>query len=207
MFGPLDALNIAAMEHPIELALIAPTMDPVSTKPPPKPGVPAVSKFGEGVMPTHTYDSPPKDIDVLMIPGGIGTYNDTVIKPVIELARELSTRSRYLFSICSGAGVLARAGVLEGKRATTNKKRWEIITKYGDEVDWIEKARWVVDGNTWTTSGISAGIDGMLGFLAHIYGSEYAKQVAHTMEYRWADDSTSDPFAVTLNQPGNSTVG
>jgi transcriptional regulator GlxA family with amidase domain len=74
---------------------------------------------------------------------------------IIEFIKETYPKLRYIISVCSGATLLARAGVLDGKRATTNKSVWEWAVLQGPKVKWVPTARWVVDGNIWTTSGVA----------------------------------------------------
>ena len=76
--------------------------------------------------------------------------------------REAYQDVKYLMTVCTGAGIAARAGILDGKNATTNKAAWNETTALGPNVKWISHARWVVDGNIWTTSGVS----GKLSFYA-----------------------------------------
>jgi transcriptional regulator GlxA family with amidase domain len=103
---------------------------------------------------------------------------------------------QYAFSICNGSGVLARAGILDGKRATTNKILYESTTALRREVRWVREARWVVDGNVWTASGVSAGIDAALAFVRSVYGEKLARAIAREMEYVWdGGDGGVDPFA------------
>lgn len=64
----------------------------------------------------------------------------------------------------------------------------------GPKVDWVLKARWVTDGNIWTSSGISAGIDMMYAFVAEVYGGEVAQDLANASEYRRNTDPNDDPF-------------
>nr|AJD23172.1 DJ-1/PfpI family protein [Onygena corvina] len=196
VFGPLDALNITSLDNGIKLSIIGPDLSPVSTKPPSstanlKPGW----GFSESVAPTHTYANPPTDIDVLIVPGGMGTNDATNVMPAVQLTRNLYPNVKYLFSICTGAKILAAAGLLDGKQATTNKRHYEIAIKPYPQVKWQRSARWVVDGNIWTSSGISAGTDAMLAFIGMVYGRDFALSVAKRMEYRWVEDPADDPFA------------
>jgi transcriptional regulator GlxA family with amidase domain len=71
-------------------------------------------------------------------------------------------------------------------------------------VTWVPVARWVVDGNIWTTSGVAAGMDGMLAFIEHLYGSEVAWTWANGTEYEWHHNSIWDPFSAIFNVPGSS---
>ena len=76
--------------------------------------------------------------------------------PVVEFVKELYPRVKYLVTICTGGSIAARAEILGGKRATTNKAAWKEVTPLGPEVDWVSPARRVVDGNIWSSSGVVA---------------------------------------------------
>jgi transcriptional regulator GlxA family with amidase domain len=199
VFGPLDALNMLSFNYAVNLSIIAPSLDPVSTR----PGM--VNAYGsncsESVVPTHTFDDPPANLDVLIVPGGIGTRNNETLDMVAEFVKTTYPEVDYLISVCTGAAILAHAGVLDGKRATTNKKSWDWATSQGPNVDWVSHARWVSDGNIWTTSGVSAGIDGMLAFMSEVYGENATETVAVGMEYERETNSTDDPFADYYNLP------
>ena len=106
---------------------------------------------------------------------------------------------QYLLTVCTGAGVAARAGVLDGKYATTNKRAWESTTALRTEVKWIAKARWVVDGNIWSSSGVQAGMDLMYAFATHIWGEDIASGLTAGMEYTPNVDARVDPWAVYAN--------
>ena len=205
VFGPLDALNMLSAKFPMNLSIIGKTLDPVSTKLPAKSN-PFKSKFSESVVPTHTFSSPPKHLDVLLIPGGLGVTNATDTKPsdiqeIIDYVKVTYPSLQYLITVCTGATIASRAGILDGKNATTNKALWNWAIQQGPEVNWISHARWVVDGNIYTTSGVSAGIDGTFAFIKDIYGEDAAKSVANSLEYqRWLDPS-NDPFADLYHIP------
>ncbi len=192
MFGPLDALNILSRQYQMNLSLIAETLDPVSTQAPGEELNPKGSSFAETVVPTHTFANAPP-LDVLIIPGGVGTRIPS-IKSTVDYVAATYPQVQYAITVCTGSGVLARTGFLDGKKATTNKFRFDITAALGPKVDWIKQARWVVDGNIWTSAGISAGIDVTLAFIEKIYGREVVDSVANAMEYERHEDSTWDPF-------------
>ncbi|WEW58051.1 hypothetical protein PRK78_003518 [Emydomyces testavorans] len=196
VFGPLDALSVIAKDNPINLAIIGPTLDSVSIRPLPRDGSDwnKGGNFSQSVVPTHTYDQPPKNVDVLIVPGGTGNRDPRVIEPTSKLARDMYPNVQYLFTVCTGSKIAAHAGLLDGRNATTNKHAFDEIASRYTNVNWIRKARWVIDGNIWTTSGISAGIDGMLAFLEHIYGKGKANEIAVILEYVRHEDPSSDPF-------------
>ena len=191
VFGPLDALNLLSLRTPINLSIIAPTLDPVPTK----HDDPLGSYFSQSIIPTHDFANPPKDIDVLMIPGGTGTSNITRFNEVADFVATFRPEVKYLFTVCVGSAIAAKAGVLDGKKATSNKAGWETVITFGENVDWIPHARWVEDGDTWTTSGVTAGIDGMFSFISSKYGEDVAAGIAMEMEYTREFNSTNDPWA------------
>ncbi|KAK0245391.1 class I glutamine amidotransferase-like protein [Armillaria nabsnona] len=191
VFGPLDALNMLSFAYPLNLFIIAETLDPVTTKP--QTNV-VNSNFSESIVPTHTFDSPPESLDVLIVPGGLGTWASN-LNATIDYIAATYPSLQYLITVCTGATLAARAGVLDGKNATTNKKSWEWATSQGPNVNWISHARWVVDGNIYTTSGVSAGIDGTFAFMEAVYGDNATETVANSMEYVRETNSSWDPFA------------
>lgn len=186
------------MTHALNLSIISATLDPVTTKPDPGKN----SNFWEAIVPTHTFDSPPKDLDVLLVPGGNGTRApEDDLEPIIRYINATYPTLQYLITVCTGATLAARAGVLDGRNATTNKRAWEWAILQGPKVNWIAHARWVVDGNIYTTSGVSAGIDGTFAFMEDIYGADVTQDVSDILEYqRWLNASY-DPFADLYGLP------
>jgi transcriptional regulator GlxA family with amidase domain len=100
-----------------------------------------------------------------------------------DFIREKYPNLQYLISVCTGAGILARSGVLDGRNATTNKKVWDMVTALGPNVKWKSPARWVVDGNIWTSSGVTAGMDLIYAFIEEMYGATAAWNVQAELEY------------------------
>lgn len=146
VFGPLDALNVLSSVVPLNLSIIGPTLDPVSTR---VEGIPTPSFFNESVVPTHTFARPPEGLDVLIVPGGIGTRAPVgQQQPQIDLIRETYPRLKYLISVCTGVTLLARSGVLDGRRATGNKAEWAFVKSTGPNVDWVPKVRESAVGRT-----------------------------------------------------------
>lgn len=186
----------------MNLHIIAATLDPVSTKQLAAIGdgnhqrpLTESPDFGTSILPTHTFETAPP-LDVLVVPGGQGTRaQSAAISGSIEFIGQRFPSLQYLITVCTGAGLAARASVLDGKRATTNKLAWESTTALRPQVDWIHRARWVNDGNIWTSSGISAGIDVTFAWIAHVYGADVAKNIADRMEYTRVTDPDNDPFA------------
>ncbi|GAO18001.1 uncharacterized protein UV8b_07704 [Ustilaginoidea virens] len=190
IFGPLDILNLISRDAPVELSVISASLDPVSTKDPM-----LKTTIGQSVLPTHTFDDAPRDLEVLIVPGGRGSRDVESTARLVDYLRHTYPRLRYLLTVCTGSAFAARAGVLDGKRATTNKICFGWVTKFGDKTEWVPKARWIADGNVWTSSGISAGIDMMYAFVTETYGEGMARYIAAESEYIRNADPSDDPFA------------
>ncbi|KAH7389733.1 class I glutamine amidotransferase-like protein [Phaeosphaeria sp. MPI-PUGE-AT-0046c] len=214
VFGPLDVFNSLSMlyHYPIKMTMLARTTDAVETSHQ-RAGNMMFSHpetdcsqtmhidrtFADQLRIQETgvfEDGDNKDkgpIDVLIVPGGVGTRND--MSAEIDFVKNMYPKLKAVLSVCTGATILARAGVLDNRRATTNKRAWEWATSTGPDVNWIGEARWVVDGNITTGSGISAGIDATYAFVSDNYGETIAQELADSAEYvRWTD-SAHDPFA------------
>lgn len=132
---------------------------------------------------------------VLVVPGGMGTRTLVNDLDFINTLREALEEAKYCLSICTGSALLAKTGILDGKRATSNKIAYDWAKSNSLEVEWIRKARWVVDGKFYTSSGVSAGMDMTLGFISDLFSEDFARDVARRIEYIWNSDKDVDPFA------------
>jgi transcriptional regulator GlxA family with amidase domain len=130
---------------------------------------------------------------LLFIPGGLGTRALSDDDGFISTLRSLAEKAEFILTVCTGSILLARTGLLDGRQATTNKRvfAW---TRTAPRVHWVRKARWVREGNIYTSSGVSAGTDMALGFVADLCGRKVAEQVSREIEYIWNDDPEDDPF-------------
>ncbi len=182
------ALTSRSMPAPVAYA-IEPVYFSVSKEP-------VESQAGVALLPTRTYEEviPEEQFDVLLIPGGnksrlsfqslnnstfigVGTRPEICPKSLLDFIKRQAPNAKYVLSVCTGSEVLAQAGMLEGKRATTNKSSFNRIkvgflyigsmthdatalqeyTVKQHQIEWVPKARWVVDGRFWTSSGVTAG--------------------------------------------------
>ena len=207
--APIEALNVLARLEGYEdmtLSIISKTLDPISVGPI-APDTRSLGFAGTQLyLPTHTFETAPQ-LDVLLVPGGLGSMDPLPGggKPDIEghvaflqnAFHGLNGRTslRYLISVCNGSILLLKAGLLDGHRATTNKDGWKLITAMGPKTNWIAKARWVDSGRIWTTSGVSAGADGVLAWMESLLPKETVAQVINTMEWIRAENADNDPFA------------
>jgi transcriptional regulator GlxA family with amidase domain len=134
-------------------------------------------------------------LDVILVPGGMGTRRVVANEAVLGWLRERRSDARVVTSVCTGAALLARAGLLDGRRATTNKASFAWVVGQGPGVSWVKQARWVEDGPFVTSSGVSAGIDMTLAVIERLESREVAEKIAVQMEYDWHRDASWDPFA------------
>ncbi|KAF2102516.1 class I glutamine amidotransferase-like protein [Rhizodiscina lignyota] len=201
VFGPIEALLTLSRYYKMNIALLSETMDPVDTRPPTAAGNPLNSNVFQQVLPTHTLKTAPKDLEVLIIPGEAGSRSP-LLNDTIAYIAETYPKLKYLITVCTGSLLAAKAGVLDGKHATTNKAAWYSIVKQRPQVNWVSHARWTVDGNIWTSSGISAGIDITLAFIECQFGNMTATKVANFMEYERHTNAEWDPFAAIFNVTG-----
>lgn len=181
LFGPLEILG----DHDpgsVEISIVAETLDPVS------------SVHGYRVAVDKTL-ADGTDYDLLMIPGGDAAPVQEINAAINAWIVETSARAEYVMAVCTGTVLLATTGLLDGRRATTNKKDYTATIPFGPKVEWVPQARWVKDGKFYTSSGVSAGIDMSLAVMAQLYGNEAAEFIAVGTEYDWHKDPDWDPFA------------
>ena len=180
VFGPLEMYGM--VPESFEIHMVAESGGEVASRQGPR----SVVEHGFGEE---------RQFDVLLVPGGRGTRAQIGNPRLLEWLRIQSMGAEYVTSVCTGSALLARAGVLDGVRATTNKRSFAWATSQGDNVKWEKEARWVEDGKFFTSSGVSAGMDMSLAVIGRILGQETAEQIAIWAEYEWHSEAGWDPFA------------
>ena len=133
--------------------------------------------------------------DVLLVPGGIGTRKQISNPPFLAELKRLAEASCIVATVCTGSFLLARTGLLDGRKATSNKRVFQLVKTNAPRVNWIARTRWVEDGKYFTSSGVSAGMDMALAVIARLCGREKSLEIANRAEYEWHEDSSWDPFA------------
>lgn len=143
------------------------------------------------IKPTYTFDKAPK-ADILIIPGGGGYHADgtpfgsrrEMNNPiVIRWIKEQSANAKLTLSVCTGSLLLAKAGLLEGKEATTHFMAIDSLKKISDNITVKEKTRFVDNGTIITSEGVSAGIDMSLHVVSKLLGKDVADETARYMQY------------------------
>ena len=179
-FGPLEMFGL--LEGGAKITVVAEKTGPVK------------SSSGPCGMAEATMASS-GGFDVLLIPGGIGTRKEMANPQFLAELKRLAEASRMVATVCTGSFLLARTGLLDGCKATSNKRVFQQVMTYAPKVSWVAKARWMEDGKYFTSSGVSAGIDMALAVIAKLCGRETSLQIASRAEYEWHEDGSRDPFA------------
>ncbi|MGU3496275.1 DJ-1/PfpI family protein [Xanthobacteraceae bacterium A53D] len=140
---------------------------------------PLTASTGLTLVPTATFrDCPP--LDVLCIPGGAGIDALLEDAEVLDFVRTQASRVRYLTAVCTGSLVLAAAGLLAGRKATSHWNAADLLTAFGAEPT---PGRVVRDGNLITAGGVTSGIDFGLVVVAELFGADVAQTIQLALEY------------------------
>ncbi len=180
VFGPLEMLGM--FPNVFSISLIAPEHKIIS------------SRQGPKSLCDYTFNDE-INFDVIFVPGGIGTRREVNNAVMTDWLLEKSSTATYVMSVCTGSALLAKAGVLNGIKATTNKRAYDWAIAQGKDVLWQPVARWVEDQNCFTSSGISAGIDMSLAFIEKVIDRKASEKAALDAEYIWNDNPNTDPFS------------
>jgi len=182
--GPYEVFSVTCLNEerrreersPFELLMIAEKEEAV------------VAAGGLRVLPDYTLGNCPA-LDILVVPGGWGTRkeidNDSLIRWIAERGKQVET----LTSVCTGAMLLGRAGLLDGRRATTHWRSLDWMRQSFPQVTVEDQLHVVEDGHVLTSAGISAGIDMALRVVVRYFGEAVARTTARYMEYPFPEDN------------------
>jgi len=182
--GPYEVFSVTRLDEvrrreepsPFQVLLVAEEAEPVQ------------ASGGMRVIPDCTLSTCP-GLDVLVVPGGWGTrreiHNEVLIDWIAQRGRQVET----LAAVCTGAMLLGKAGLLDGRRATTHWRSLGWLRESFPAVTVEEHLHVVEDGHILTSAGISAGIDLALKVVARYHGEAIARATARHMEYRFSEDN------------------
>ncbi|MEM7438573.1 MAG: DJ-1/PfpI family protein [Pseudomonadota bacterium] len=179
-FGPIELLG--GFRDDIQVITVAQSAEPVESRH--RQRIVVDKTLAEGT-----------DYDILFIPGGDSALDAAKDAVLMQWVRETAANADRVMAVCTGTILLGMTGLLDGKRATTNKLDFTSTVHLAPKVEWVKQARWVEDGKFFTSSGVSAGMDMALAVAADMFGLEQAQKMAEESEYVWHDDPTWDPFA------------
>jgi len=133
------------------------------------------------VEPRYSFADAPR-IDILVVPGGWGSRTAMQDAEVLAWVKNVAASARYTSSVCTGALILARTGLLAGRRATTHWAAYDLLASLDGGVKVVRNARVEKDG-VFTSAGVSAGIDMAFALVEEICGRAVADETAHYIEY------------------------
>jgi len=178
--GPFEVFNVTSEMiegNPFNVFTVAETASPVKTR----------GKLS--INPNYSIYAMPK-ADILIVPGGRGTRS-LVHKPqIIEWLQAQHDQTEHLLSVCTGSLVLAKAGLLDGKSATTHHDAFDELRNLVSADTQIVDNRYVDNGKIVTAGGISAGIDMSLYIVRKLLGDDVLKVTLEEMEYHWTPDDS-----------------
>lgn len=157
------------------------------------------------VIPNYSIDNCPKP-DILVLPGG--ATNIPLSKPeVIQWIQEVHQGTDITLSVCTGAFLLGKAGLLDGLKATTHWGAIEGLRNTYPNTEVLENTKFVDNGHIVTSGGVSSGTEGALHVVRRVAGNETAKKVARYMEYNGWDDriglvEKENPFLGLVKEKG-----
>lgn len=175
--GPFEVFSVTGRRdgsNPFEVSTVA-EKSPITTR------------NGLSINPSHTLADCPQP-DVLVVPGGFGTRREMLNAGLLEWIGKRAAEAEMTLSVCTGALLLAKAGLLDGLKATTHHLSVDLLRQAAPN-SFIEPERRVIDnGRIVAAAGVSAGIDASFHVVARFLGKKVALETARHIEYDWTDE-------------------
>ena len=183
--GPFEVLAAVRLDEsrrreeasPFEVFLVAERDEPIA------------ANGGLRVLPDYVLANCPP-LDILIVPGGWGVRREINNEKLLTWMAERGRQVETLASVCTGAMLLGRAGLLEGRHATTHWGSLNWMRETFPNVTVEEKLRFVEDGHVITSAGVSAGIDMALRLVTRYFGEDIARATARHIEYHYLETDT-----------------
>ncbi len=183
LFDDVEVLDFAGPFEVFSVTEIENGQQPFVVKTVSEKGNIVIASNGLKVQPDYSFENIPR-FDILIIPGGLGArereiHNDNVIQWITNQMKTV----QLMTSVCTGALLLAKAGLLKGRMATTHWASLERLNNEFPQVEVQREVKFVDEGNIITSAGISAGINMSFHIVKRLLGSEVARNTAKIMEY------------------------
>ena len=172
--GPLEVFSVAAQQTEpaaFEVFTVAETAEKVACR------------SGLVALPTFDLQQCPEP-DILLVPGGVGTRKLLTNQPMLDWISQTAAQAELVLSVCSGALLLGKLGLLDGLEATTHHQVLDLLQEIAPGIAVLHNDRRYVDnGKIITSAGIAAGLDMSLHVVGRLLGTNVAKATAAHMEY------------------------
>ena len=178
--GPFEVFAVTGgrqARRPFEVCTVAESLRPVT------------ARGGLSINPSHSFATSVRP-DVLVVPGGMGTRREMNNPTMLNWLKERAADAELVLSVCSGALLLAKIGLLDGSKATTHHAALEELRNINRTIEIDSSKRFIDNGRVIVSAGISAGIDMSLHVVARLLGKEQAMETANYMEYQWSYQGT-----------------
>ena len=173
--GPFEVFSVTSelnKDEPFRVYTVAETKETIR------------AKNGLSVNPEYTLTNSPSP-HILIVPGGIGSREVMKNSKILDWVKTCSQDAELVLSVCTGALILAQAGLLEGLSATTHHQAFDLLREIAPKTKVVENQRYVDEDKIMTAGGISAGIDLCLYVVAKLLDQEVALKTTQYMEYHW----------------------
>ncbi len=176
--GPYEVFSVTRLNEtrrfddtsPFRVVLIAETLNQIS----------AIG--GLRLTPDVTFDGSP-DLDLLLVPGGLGTREEVHNTTLVKWISSKASRTGLTASVCTGSSLLGKAGLLDGRDATTHWRAFDFLSICAPKAHIKKDVQFTLDEPIFTSAGVAAGIDLALRIVSHFFGSETGQATARHMEY------------------------
>jgi len=183
LFNEVEVLDFAGPFEVFSLTALPDATKPFVVKTISENGEMISARNGLKVIPDSSFDNHP-DLDILIVPGGYGAEEIEIHNPkVIQWIKQQQATTEITASVCTGAFLLAKAGLLDGKKATTHWMDMERLEQEFPLVSVQHEVKFVDEGPLITSGGISAGINMSFHLISRLYGNSVSKETAKRMEY------------------------
>ncbi len=173
--GPFEVFSVAGRQivpGAFNVFTIGKTLDAV------------LARNGLSVNPKTMLAEAPS-LDLLLVPGGIGTRPLLHDAELLKWIKDRAQSAELLLSVCTGALLLGKAGLLDGLSATTHHGALDLLRETAPRTTVLDEPRFIDNGRVITSAGIAAGIDMSLHVVAKLLGPETAQATARYLEYPW----------------------
>jgi transcriptional regulator GlxA family with amidase domain len=179
--GPYEVFSVAGRRQNLDLF----TVHAVA-----QASAPVLARNGLSVNPHYSLEQCPA-LDILLVPGGYGTRSEMHNTVLLEWIAKRAADAELVLSVCTGALMLARAGLLEGLSATTHAGAFDLLQQLVPNTHIDRQHRVVDNGRVVLSAGVAAGIEMALHVVGKVYGVEHAEETARHIEYPWQPDGSS----------------